>query len=133
MAWYSACDRLPQTRSPLPNRLDLWIRQYAVGHDFRCGQLVPAMNEIGLGSKSGKEKRFLRCRVAAADYRYGNIFIKCPIARRAGGQPVTNKFVFVFEPEPTGRGATCDNERLRFQPFVVVDFDPHIPIFRFEL
>jgi len=77
------------------------------------------MNQINFGGESGEEKGFLRRGIAATDDADRHVLVECAVARRAGSQAMTDQFLFILQSEIARRRATGDDERLRFEPFVV--------------
>src|SRR4051812_7845143 len=52
--WNVLCDYT------VPDRLDLWIGECTIGHDFRGAEFIAAVDEIHLGGESSQENGFLR-------------------------------------------------------------------------
>ena len=98
----------------VPDRLDLRIRQRAVGHDFRGPQLVAAVDQIDLAGETGEEIRLLAGAVAAADHADRHVAVKRAVAGGAGGQAVADEFLLARQAR--GGGAPRRWRRSRSSP-----------------
>lgn len=77
------------------------------------------MDEIDLGCEAGEERCFFASGVAATDDANGHISVEGTVAGGAGGESVSDEFLFSGEAEPFGTGAGGNDQGLGFDPFSV--------------
>src|SRR6185312_503986 len=90
--------------------LDLLVLAGALQHDFGSAEMIAAMDDGDLGSKTREEQRFFHGGIAAANHSDRLAVEEEAVAGRARGNAVTDQRLFAWQSQPTRRRATGDNQ-----------------------
>src|SRR5207249_6897532 len=96
----------------IPDRLDLWMSQNAIGHYWGGSQFVTPMNEVNLAGEFAEKSTLFGSRIAPADnnQRFVSEPRQRPVADRAGTHAVVLISLFRFQPQIIGAGAAGNDD-----------------------
>ena len=118
----------------VPDGLDFFERENAIGHDFGGAELVAAVDEVNFGGEASEEVGFFGSRIAAADNDDRHVAVEGSVTGGTGGDAgFAVEFLLAFEAEEAGGGSGGDDDGFGFNDFVAAfDFDLEVASVGFD-